>query len=110
MPAIADINVDWKIIAVAAVSVVGLYVFFKGEAKAAVSAAVSAAVDGAKAAGALANPTKQDNIADRIADGITESITQRENDSFGKFIWRAFASDEDIAALDASMMRPVVTK
>lgn len=106
MPAIADINVDWKIIAVAAVSVVGLYVFFKGEAK----AVVSAAVDGAKAAGALANPTKQDNIADRIADGITESITQRENDSFGKFIWRAFASDEDIAALDASMMRPVVTK
>lgn len=102
MPAIADINVDWKIIAVAAVSVVGLYVFFKGEAK----AAAGAAVEGAKAAGALVNPTAQGNLADRIADGVTESLTMREDDSLGKFIWRAFASDEDIAALDASMAKP----
>lgn len=99
--AIADINVDWKIVAAGTVAAIVLYSFFKGEAK----AVAEAAVDGAKAAGALVNPTAQGNIADRIADGITESITMREGDSLGNFIWRAFATDEEIATLDRSMQQ-----
>lgn len=99
--AIADINVDWKIIAAGTVAAVGLYLFFKGEVK----AAGTAAVEVAKAGGALINPTQQGNIADRTVDGITEAITMREGDSLGNFIWRAFATDEEIATLDRSMQQ-----
>lgn len=92
MAALADVKIDWKIIAAGTVAVIGLYLFFKREA----TAAASAAAD-------LANPTAQDNLADRVVDGITESITMREDDSLGKFIWRVFATDEEVAALDRSL-------
>lgn len=102
MAGLVSATIDWKTIAAGGVVVAGLYFLLKSEAKAGAAAAGTAV----KAVGGLVNPTAQDNLADRAADGLTESLTMRENDSFGKFLWRQFHTDAEVAALDAAMRKP----
>lgn len=102
MPGLVNATIDWKTIGAAGVVVAGLYFLLKHEAKAGAEAAGTAA----KAVGGLVNPTAQNNLADRAADGLTESLTMRENDSFGKFLWRQFHTDAEVDAIDEAMRKP----
>lgn len=88
MPIGANLQLDWKTIGVGALAVVGLYLFFKGEAKA-----------GAEAVGTAINPLDGNNVVSRAANATTAALTGRQNETSGSFVFRLFNS-EDAARLD----------
>jgi hypothetical protein len=95
-----EVKGEWRVIAVAAVAVAGFYWILSRDVVKAGAAVAGAAKDAAVAAGNLVNPTQQNNLADRAVDGTVQSITMRPNDSAGKWVWRLFASDEEVARMD----------